>query len=180
MTGVAGSPYYSNLYFTGVATVEQAQDVVDNTEAFWDGLADSMMNTIVGVVQADVALIDEVSGDITGVLTTTGGSFTGSVAGDMLPPASQGLLRLFTNTFVGGRRIRGRVFLPAQAEANSTLGKPSGAWVTAQQSILNTFIAAGITDGSELVIWSRKNGVAPLVAVGSPWDQWAVLRSRRD
>lgn len=180
LSGVPGTPYYSNLYFQGVVTQPQAQDCLDNVAAFFNSLESTIISTCTWLTEGDVALIDEATGTLTGNLSGTGGSGVGTVSGDPMPWSNQGLLRLLTDTYVGGRRLRGRFFNPAQVEANSTLGVPIGAYITGLNTIGQTLITDSATSSSEWVVWSRKNGVAAEVSSVSTWGQWAVLRSRRD
>lgn len=180
LAGVPGTPYYSNLYFTGVATQPQAQDCLDNVSAFWTSMKSVMISTTTYVVQPDVALIDEVTGALTGNFSGTGSSGTATVSGDPLPWATQGLMRLLTDDYVAGRRVRGRFFAPSNVEANSTLGVPIGAYLTGMNAIGNALISASAADSTEWIVWSRKNGTYGVITGVDTWGQWAQLRSRRD
>jgi hypothetical protein len=179
-TGVEGSPYYSNLYFLNVEDSSDAQTVIDLVAAYMDDLSDTWDNNLSAFTEPDVAIIDSVSGEIQQIFTGTGATSVGAVAGDILPASSQLLIRMLTDSYVGGRRIRGRMFVPSQAEANSTVGKPTGALTAGVAVFAEDLRAAAAAAIHGWVVWSRKNGTAPPVTAVSVWDQWAVLRSRRD
>jgi hypothetical protein len=163
-----------------VSTQPQAQEVLDLVSEFFNDLESTIISTCTWQSEGDVALIDEGTGSLIGNLSGTGGSGVGTVSGDPMPWANQGLLRLLTDTYVSGRRLRGRFFVPAQVEANSTLGVPIGAYVTGLNAIAQTLIDDSNTASSEWCVWSRKNGVAAPITAPDTWGQWAVLRSRRD
>jgi hypothetical protein len=93
---------------------------------------------------------------------------------------------------VGGRRLRGRTFVPAPVEgASITNGIPSAAYRTALQNAADNMIGDPDVD---LVIWSRPRAADPeavppvaaragshaIVGSATTWAKWAVLRSRRD
>lgn len=191
MTGLPGAPYYSNLYFFLVTTQPEAQAAADAVRAFWLAQAPSIGVGLLMTVEPEVALIDEATGNLTGVFTTVTAAVGGGAAGDRLPPADQGLGRLLTGGFVDGRRVRGRIFMPAMVEANSTLGAPIAAYTASLSASLATLMNDPATG---LTVWARPRPADPLhvpplplrpgsqhavTGVGAS-TQWAVLRSRRD
>lgn len=175
-TGVAGAPYYSNLYFSSLGGTEEQARVAVYT--LWQALATTLRSGMTGTVQADVPLIDPVTGDILNVNTGTDKitTFTNSTA--PLPPSNQGLVRLLTGAFVGGRQVRGRTFIPGLTIGASTT---AGAVTSAIQTQLNTNFATLVgTANADLVVWSRKNGLWNAVNAATTWGQFGSLRSRRD
>lgn len=172
-TGVAGTPYYSNLYFDSVS--DAAQVNTDAVAAWWNDLEDFMVTGLSWVVQPEVTEMDE-DGTITGLFPVTQRSGGGVGAGEGLPLANQALMRLNTGAYVGGRQIRGRIFIPGIIESASVSGVPSAGLITAA----NTGIAELDAESSGFSVWSKKNGSIHNVTSGSLWNQFAVLRSRRD
>lgn len=162
------------MYFAGGEP--EVQGALDAALAFWDDLKGVVRQSMIATVESEVADINPASGEIENAYVGVGGTVQGTDAGDTLPTATQGLLRLTTGQYVGGRQIRGRLFLPGPTETSSTGGVPVPTY-------LNTALAAGlglVNDGAtQLVCWSRKNGAAFPVTSASIWQQWAVLRSRR-
>lgn len=190
-TGVAGSPYYSNLYFLGLAIGADAQAAVDNVDVFWTSLASVMNIGLVGEIEAEVPVLDDTTGEIVSVFTTTGGVVDPTSADGALPWATQGLVRLATSGFIEGRRVRGRINIPGLGEASSDGGAPGTSIKASMQAAIDGLVDA--TD-STLVVWSRPKPVVPptdpptydrlgssyVVTSASVWDKWAQLRSRRD
>lgn len=175
MTGVVGAPYYSNLYFLdGVGTT---QNLIDIVYAFWDDTKAFTAAGLVRTVEAEVPVIDTVTGDIGAVSVGTSRSTTSTATGNPLPPTSQMLVRLRTNDFSGGRRIQGKIFVPFIAASANDNGRPSVATRTSLTSAATNLVNDAATT---LAVWSRKSGVAAAVSGPSVWDQYAVLRSRRD
>lgn len=176
ITGGQGGPYLSTMYFNviGGLTAANANAAIG---AFWLAVKGKVASGMVMATEAEVATIDIGTGEVTGLTPVTPVSNTGTAAGDTLPPASQGLLRFRTGTFVGGREIRGRLFIPGACEVDSTSGVPVAGYLTTLNSAASALIADA---NSELVIYSKAHRELGTVLSGSAWSQWAVLRSRRD
>lgn len=176
MTGVAGSPYYSNLYFTQEGgTVAQARAAVIN---FWSGLASLMTDNTKLNVENDVPIIDEVTGDIISVATDpASGLISGTNVGTALPPATQALIRTRTGAFSGGREIRGRVFVPSMVTTSNDDGR---VMVSAMNGINSEAAELIASANAQWVVWAKSKGQYAVINSASTWDQWAVLTSRRD
>lgn len=176
-TGTTGAPYLSTMFFSRVDT-GSAPAAASAVGAFWAYLTNNMSDQLDWVVEPFADVLDDVTGNLTGLDPIGGGeSGTGASSGELLPPATQGLLRLATSSVVSGRILRGRVFLPGATEDMSDAGVPDASYladVSAAYALLT-----GDPD-AELLIWSRTHGVSHPVTGGGPWNQWAVLRSRRD
>lgn len=173
-SGVSGTPWYSNLYFD--ATTETGTSVTVATAAFWTTLKVVISNLITMNVEADVAVIDDVTGDITDLTTGTAASILGTASDEALPRATQGLIRARTGTYVGGREIRGRVFVPGLTQQANDAGRPVGSFVTTLAGA-----AANLRDADVgWVVWSRARGQSAPVQSVSAWTQFASMRSRRD
>lgn len=174
-TGLPGTPYLSTMYFNEVAgSVEDAHAAV---AAFWGDLANDLCGGLVWEVLPDVAIINATTGLTTGVETVPVVQGEASGAASPLPYATQGLIRWSTGIFEGGREIKGKTYLPGMITGGNTAGRPNAGALQAFQSAVDVILSAA---GSELVIWSRKNLSAATATGGSPWNQYAVLRSRRD
>lgn len=176
-TGVAGTPWYSNLYFSsGVGLSAQAQ--TDLIKAFWTDMATTMHATVRWTVQPEVTIINDANGQVEGLLAVTGGTGIGSAPTDLLPLATQGLVRLQTGVYINGRGVRGKIFIPGQVEGNSTpQGVPAPSLVTFYAATANELVNDSL---DSLVVYSPTNGTSVEVETASAWTNWAVMRSRRD
>lgn len=174
-TGVTGSPWVSTAFFgEGSGTGQQAATAVG---AFWSSVDSLMEVSVSWSTLADVEIVDASTGQVTGVVNTTPVTGGGVAATTGLPVATQALVRWRTGVYVGGREIRGRWFIPGLATTANTDGAPSSTVL----STVNTAAATLLADANaDLEVWSRKNGTAPVAVSGSCWNQFAVLRSRRD
>lgn len=177
LTGAKGALYYSTMYFSASGT-PVAADAPAAVANFWDDLSPYMHSTVDAQVQGEIAVIESTTGLQTGVVNVTppalvnGGSST-----EVLPYASQGLVRWRTGSFVNGRELRGRTFLPGLGETASTDGSPN----SAIQSGANAAAAALIADpNSSFIIFSRAHKTFAVVTAGTLWTEFAILRSRRD
>lgn len=177
LTGVAGSPYYTNLYFGGVADTPAAQAAADAVEAFWTDLAPWMANDVTTVVESAVAVLDEPTGQPVNVLTTTTSPVVGTNTGEILPLATQGLIRWNTGQFLNGRQVIGRTFIPVPTETSSLDGQPTSAYRDGIELAASNLLEA---PSANFVIYSRTGGADYPALEAIPWVKWAVLRSRRD
>lgn len=187
MTGVAGSPWYSNMYFRNDTNVDQSAGLTNRVRTFWDTCRNHMTFGLQMVVESEIPVIDERDGKMIGLHVGAGASVVGNGTGETLPTATQALVQWFTNGIVNGRKVRGRTFVPGMMEANNSGGLPTGTIDSALQTAANTLIATA----PFLVVWSRpvsgeepgtvaRVGTAHNVLSSNVWAQWAVLRSRRD
>lgn len=176
-TGVAGTPWYTNLYFDGSGSVD-AQAAAENVHTFLSGAAFQFQNGIRIDVEAFVAVVDPVSGDVTGGFTVDpGDTIAGQLVDEVLPPATQSLTTFKTPVYVGGRNIQGKCFLGGYTEAgNSSPGVFRDSYRASLVEAWNDLLATG----PDLVVWSRKNGQFAPVSSVIVQSKWAVLRSRRD
>jgi len=176
-SGAQGVPYLSTHYFTRV-DAGSASAAADAVAALWTGCAEVISNTLDWSVEPEVAVIDSVTGSLTGVDNVGGGnSGSGTSESQILPFTTQGLLRLGTTSVVSGRILKGHTFIPGPTEASSEGGVPDSAYKTVVAGAYDDL--AAVPD-AELIVWSRTHGATGVVASGSCWEQWAALRSRRD
>lgn len=173
-----GSPYYNALYFGGL-TQGEAQAAAVAAASFWGHLDNALRADMAYTTGSEVELVDITSGQVTDVFSVTPADvdFTGTL--EPLPPANQGLVRLRTNFFANGRRIRGRIFVPGPTEGWTSTGSVNGTTLTNLQDAVNLLIANGGAAGG-LQVYSVTHHIAAPVVSGSPWTEFAVQRSRRD
>jgi len=178
MTGVAGTPWYSNFYFTWVNGTES--DHVDLVSAFWGSLANLIDNGVLLTIEGDTAVINDANGEITGVEVAAPGSVAGTATDAALPPATQAIGHLLTGTFVGGRQVRGRCFVPGLTiKSNTTAGSLLNTSQSTLQASFDDLIADSGTPGP-LRVLSRVHASSYIVDAAVVPVKFAVLRSRRD
>ena len=177
MTGVPGTPWYTNMYFD--LDADAAQVSVDTVDAFWTALAGQINADVKWTVQGEVPQIDPATGNITNVVVVDSATGEGGFAANLLPRSAQGLITWRTGVFAGGREIRGRTFVPGMCIPAMTFdGKMSEAAQAELQEAADDLISA--PGGSSIGVWSRANGVIEGATLAQVWDEFAVLRSRRD
>lgn len=190
-TGVAGSPYYTNLYAIGPLTTNNGEDLAAAWFTFLGSLSGTLSGGMVATIDPELLEFNETDGAVTGAATRTTSIVNFSATGDVLPRANQLLLQWTTNGIVNNRRVRGRTFLPGALEShNSSAGTP----LTVLGTPVNSAIAALLTTMSgRMRIWAQPHTATPekpkpVTRPGSAWPvqtgaiapYWAILRSRRD
>lgn len=176
-TGVAGAPYYTTL--RGLLTGPVAPEAfADAWTSFLVTIQGAIIDNLTAVVEPEVTIIESSTGELVGVSTIDGATVAPTGSTDALPPMTQALLQIQTPTIISGRRLRGRIFLPGMLEANNTVdGAPSAA-------LTESFNGAGATLvdalASTWVVYSPTHRAYGTVTGVQTWNQWAVLRSRRD
>lgn len=178
LSGVQGAPYYSTFHFDPLAPGTSPSACLVATQAFWTGLDAFLAPTLIATTNREVAVIDVDTDTQVGMELATGSNthtFHGS--GERLPWATQGLVRWRTSTFVGGRELRGRTFIPAFAETANA----GGTVEPTVTSAVDLVAADLVTDPDALfVVYSPTHHVIAPPIFGSMWNQWAELRTRRD
>lgn len=187
-TGVAGSPYYTNLYAIGPITTNNGNDLATAWRVFLNSLAGSLAAGLIATIDSELLEFDETNGVVTGAGTTTQAPVGFTAGGDVLPRSNQALIRWTTNGIVHNRRVKGRTFIPGVLEShNLGDGTPGGVLGTPLQSGVNALLA---TMAGRMRIWAQpfegtpdnplRPGSAHAIQSGTVAPFWAVLRSRRD
>jgi len=175
ITGSQGGQLLSTQYFNVIGGLTAANAVAD-LRTFWDSIKAQVANDLTFQIEAEVAEVDIATGEVTGIVPVTSSPVTGTETNDPEAWATQGLVRLRTGTYVGGREVRGRIFIPGPTWNQSSGGQPTSAYRTAIDSAMATLLGSSV---SELMVYSRKHRDVVPVLSGTTWNQWAVLRSRR-
>lgn len=141
------------------------------------GAAVFTFNPLFDEIEEDTgALVGQVAGTPPAALTFTG-------ATDLLPLQTQGLVQYGTNSFLNGRRVQGRQFLPYPMEGQSdSLGSPTSAYRTAWQTAVN-LLGTTITTPMAQRVWHRPKGgiggLSTVIITRTIGTKFAVLKSRR-
>jgi hypothetical protein len=174
-TGVGGAPYYLTGYFdTSVGTAQQAADAWANLL----GTTSTIYRT--GLVYAPISSVQEIdapTGNLVGLSAVTVAGITFAGGTDPLPPSTQLLLQWHTGQYNGGREYRGRTNIPGLMASGMVAGAPSSTITSSFQTRVTALLALS---SAKLLVYSRKDGQAAVVTTGTVWNQYAVLRSRRD
>lgn len=172
--GAITGPGINRLYFSESVTSGDAQSAV---AAFYTSLTANIVNTITFTISGQVEEINDATGDITGVEDTDVVTVTGANAQDNLPLGTSLVAQLFTNTFINGRRLRGRIYLPGFVEPNNAAGVPDATIKTAVKGYLGTLHDGG---ANGLLVYSPTHGLSSSVTKTDVNPKWGLLHSRRD
>lgn len=172
-TGAPGMPGTSTLY--GHENGDSTRDQVNAVGTFLGTLAGSLDTRLTATVSGQVEIIDSTNGDITSVDDTgTDVVVEMTDTAQPLPFTSQLLIQFRTGTFFGGRELRGRLFIPGFCEDGNVDGSPDPDVVSGVASSANTMVGHGFA------VYSPTKRQWASISAATVWNQWAVLRSRRD
>lgn len=183
-SGFTGAPGYSNFFFNAFGGGDVVDLEVARVRTFFAAINATLPSVARIDVQAEVAILDEVTGDLIGYSTadTAPAQVIGTGTGAYSAP-SGATVEWQTDAVAKGRRLRGRTFLVPLAntayEANGTLS-------TVALTTIGNAAAGMVGDGTgpQFVIWSRPvvgsgGSIGSVIGSRVP-DKAAVLRSRRD
>lgn len=169
-----GDDGLSTHYFA--KSTQSAQTVADAVVAYWTAMRTNFAASASVTTVPDVASVDQVTGQVTGTDVVTTAKVQGAAVGDPMPGFVQGLARLLTPTYVNGRRVQGRLFLPAVTESSSGAdGRPVATYSS-------NYTAAGpalIAKDLGWVVWARTAGTVAFITATPLAPEWAILSSRR-
>jgi hypothetical protein len=176
-TGLAGAPHLSTMFFTYV--IGNATAVINAVDQFWTDLAAQIDNGLAWTVQAETQLIEDTSGLLVGTEGGVANTGNGLGVGNALPPATQGLVNWRTNTFINGRTLRGKTYVPGPVAATGDInGHATAAYQTALNTAGQTLIT-GTSGPGPLRVFSRTHLTSATVQSAVAFTDFAVLRSRR-
>jgi hypothetical protein len=176
-TGLPGYPGLTTFWFGVGTSTASTRDAAVRT--FLNGIKADVVIGISMTVQPEQTIIESDTGLPTGVEVGPGAlAIGGSNSGELAPYATQGLLRLSTAHYDGARRLQGRIYLGGMSQNNSH-GVPIPAFITRMNTAAETLRSSMASSGPWMV-YSRKFSTAAPVTAVTCWDNWAVLRSRRD
>lgn len=175
--------YWDSAGGTGTALATEA---VARVRAMWNAMAAVITLSATWTPNLVVDEIDEVTGDLVNQYAAAApAAVTFSASGDTLPYFTQGLMRFATASFIAGRRLQGRSFIPGVVETDNqgAPGVPSAATLTALQGGANLLGTTIVTPMSQR-IWHRPSpsaaGLSSPVISRTVSPTWAVLKSRRN
>jgi hypothetical protein len=175
-TGLQGAPYFTALNF--IATGQTGADAVGVAVSdFLGSIDNSLSSSLSYSLSSEVTQYNDTTGEPVAVFAID--PFTGTCgdATEVLPPVDQGLARLLTGSYVGGRQIRGRIFIPGLTQASNDGGRLISTWRTAISDAIALMVDQ---PDASLAVWSPTHGTTTAVQAVSVWENFASLRSRRD
>lgn len=179
ITGFAGGPFHITHFFGGT-TEGEAAAATAATQAAWEWLEGYIHTALILNLDEEVALINPATGDQTEAFAVTSDVVEFTNTNEPMSLATQGLIRWRTTTFAGGRRLRGRTFVPGVTEDSSVTGSPNAAYMGRLEGMGDILMDSATYPHGGLVVYSRTHGLAAAVSTNSAWNEFAVLRSRRD
>lgn len=184
-TGFQGAPGYTNFHFTDLSASPGPVDARTRSSSFFNAIGSLLPSEVSWVVEGEVAVIDEATGQVTDyeMVNPDPTPGTGGQAGGY-SAASGAVITWNTAGVRNGRRVRGRTFI---VPLGGNTYQNDGTLLPATISTLNDAAVELVGESgfeSGFCIFSRPSssgpgGVYPVIGHRVP-DMSAVLRSRRD
>lgn len=175
LTGPAGAPWLNTFYMDEILG-SSAQDLATAVGVFWNTIKPLISTAVTITGQNIVTTMTEATGQPTDEESVSGFTYVGGDGGQVLPWQTQAVINWRTGTWVGGRQVVGRTFIPGLITSSTSGGAPSSSLVAGLQSAADALIAS---DGA-ISVWSRKHGQTYSVTSAQIDPRWAYLSSRRD
>lgn len=177
-TTVNGGGKVSVLNFFAAGTVSDQRAAL---ETLLDGVCLSLDDTTSYVVETSGREFEDTTGTLTGSWAdATARTGQGAATNEPVADATQMLIRWYTPSIINGRFLQGRTYIPGVAAGNLQGGNLN----PTSQAGLQVYVDAFIATPAELVVWSRPTGSRPgssdTVTTGAIWNEFAVLRRRRN
>lgn len=169
----------SIMYFRdGTATLDFLRASID---AMYSAVAVRFDNLTTWSVAQNGNIVDETTGTLVDEWSSGNDySGNGSASGQPVPNGTQLLIRWNPQVIIGGRRLKGRTYVPGLASLAMDAGQVLAGVVSDFQAAADQFIddCAG-----QFVTWRRPvngaGGASASVITASIWNEWAVQRRRR-
>jgi hypothetical protein len=174
-TGVAGSPWYSNMYFD--ADAASGEDYIPGVHQFWTDQANFIAAAVDWIVEGEYAVIEDSTGNIVDVGDGDSLAGGGTQATETLPWANQALVNWNTGQYINGRQLRGKTFIPGLTQVSNVNGSLNPSHQASLQQRADELISDG--NGAFRIYSPTHLTSAPVTGRNVP-TLISVLRSRRD
>jgi hypothetical protein len=143
----------------------------------------------VGTVYTPNLIVDEIDEGTGAIVNQVAASAPAAIsftaAGSFLPLQTQGLVQFQTATFINGRRLRGRLYVPGLTTASNSVGGNVAAATITALGAFNTALGTTVVTATNQRVWHRPSpvsgtgGLSAVVSTRSVAASFGVLRSRR-
>lgn len=177
-TTPSGSDHRSVMYFQPETDLVAARLALS---LLWTAVGNQQPQVVEWKIQTSGRVLDPQSGALTGAWTegTVREGDGNSTDTEVLPDATQMLIRWKTSAIARGRFLQGRTYLPGLGMSTNDQGNVTAGAATAIATAATTFIGSSAGFG----IWSRPQGGAGgafhPASSAAVWSEFAVLRKRR-
>lgn len=175
--GLPSAPFLTTHYFeTSAESV--AQEAYAALGDFWEAMSVAVNHNANINIDPVMFIIDPVTGNTTGTfLATIPLGYAGGNTGDALPAGVSPIMQLRTGSYLAGREVRGRTFLPGLTQDQINI--QSGTLNETSRDYLSAIGQALVDADLGWCVWSRKNGTADTVSVVNIAQSAGMIRSRR-
>lgn len=180
-SGFSGAPGFSVMHLFGHGTQAQCEWSAATIRAFFLAQQTRLPNGVTVSFPAEMTEHSD-DGTLTGVqgMTSVPAPVTMTGTGNWAAPVGA-RLNWDTNTIVGGKRLRGALFLvPLVVSQYDAVGTLASTTVTGIQGNAQTMLTDLPVAGLPLAVWSPTGSVVAAVTSPTVPDRAAVMRSRRD
>ena len=175
-----GGTGYSVLHFANVVTQAAAQAAAARIRSFFLAMAPNLPDDVQINFDSEVLILD-VAGALTGVFAVTPPPVVNGSSSGAYSRATGARVDWSTGSIIAGRRLTGRTYIvPVVGASFDTEGVLNTTAKASIQAGADALLANLLTDGNQLLVWSRVHAVTQVVQSASVPPAGAILRGRRD
>lgn len=191
LTGWSGAPGVNTWYWVtpvspGVPSTTHVDDIHDEISAYYDGVTSILKPGVTWRIDPVVQYLNDTDGEVQGIVTQTGDvhTFESTATSGNESPAVQVLLRFNTSDYIGGRNVKGRLFIGPLSD--SAVSEDGTLRTDVAETLDDLLVAPTSGLGARLIVWHRPssssstNGQYCDVTSALHQEKLAILRSRRD
>lgn len=172
--GFQGAPGY-NTYYSLAGTEAAASTWAGDVSGYISGLASNLSNVTTCQFDGILEEFDPGTGQTTSTLDVGAFSVQGVNNANQSPQGTCALIRWRTGLFLNGREVRGRSYISGLADIGDGVGRITDTNLADMQTA-----AQILADSSTAAVYSPTNGIGAFISSANVWNQFGLMRSRRD
>lgn len=171
---------YTVLHFKSEEYPTSMQGLVTAVRTWLDLMANKLPNDVNITFPAELIELEEATGQTLQIIPVVPPAGVGGVITSTFAANAGRLVRWQTGQVAGGRRVIGHTYLVPSANCYTDSGNIDGTTISADQTAHTDFLQDLTEVGTNLAVYSRKNGQAFIIGSGATQSRPTQLRKRND
>lgn len=174
-TGFDGAPSYNSFYGIHETDDSDVTAWIDSLETFWEAIDSLLGNDVVYNFDGVIERFDVSTGQTITTYTRPAWAGSGTGSSDLGPSGTCLVFQWRTGSYINGRELRGRSYISGIPDLSGADGLVSSGTISTANAAASAY-AAGDLPG----IYSPTHADAATFNVGTVWNRFGLMRSRRD